>query len=118
TVNFHTTQRDGAFPLALAYIEMAAPGYMEEVGAEAFAEAPIGTGPFVFVSNNPGRGIIMERNDDYFGEVPKVERLVIKVIPETASRMAALQSGEVDIINSVPADLAATLTGNTAAISA
>lgn len=118
TVNFHTTQRDGAFPLALAYIEMAAPGYMEEVGAEAFAQAPIGTGPFVFVSNNPGRGIIMERNEDYFGEVPKVERLVIRVIPETASRMAALQSGEVDIIANVPADLAGTLVGNTEAVAA
>ncbi|MCR2800394.1 MULTISPECIES: ABC transporter substrate-binding protein [unclassified Microbacterium] len=118
TVNFHTTQRDGAFPLALAYIEMAAPGYMEEVGPEQFAKSPIGTGPFVFVSDNPGRGIILERNEDYFGEVAKVERLVIKVIPETASRIAALQSGEAHIIGNVPADLAATLFGSTEAVSA
>lgn len=118
TVNFHTSQRDGAFPLALAYIEMAAPGYMEEVGPDEFAKNPIGTGPFKFVSDNPGRGIIMERNDDYYGEPPKVERLVIKVIPETASRIAALQSGEVHIIGNVPADLAATLVGSTEAVSA
>ncbi|MFC5337397.1 ABC transporter substrate-binding protein [Leucobacter denitrificans] len=118
TVNFHTTQRDGAFPLALAYIEIAAPEYMEEVGPEAFAEAPIGTGPFKLVSSNPGRGIIMERNDDYFGEAPSFEQLVIKIIPETASRIAALQSGEADIINAVPADLAGTITGSAEAVSA
>lgn len=118
TVNFHTSKRDGAFPLALAYIEMAAPGYMEEVGPEEFAKKPIGTGPFVFVSDNPGRGIIMERNEDYFGEAPKVDRLVIKIIPETASRIAALQAGEVHIIGSVPADLAPTLTGNAEAVAA
>lgn len=118
TVNFHTSQRDGAFPLALAYIEMAAPRYMQEVGPEEFAKKPIGTGPFVLVSDNPGRGIVMERNEDYFGEPAKVERLVIKVIPETASRIAALQAGEVHIIANVPADLAPTLTGRTKAVAA
>lgn len=118
TVNFHTSQRDGAFPLALAYIELAAPEYMEEVGPEEFAKAPIGTGPFVFVSDNPGRGIVMEKNEDFFGGEPKVDRLIVKVIPETASRIAALQSGEAHIIGNVPPDLAPTLTGNAEAASA
>lgn len=118
TVNFHTDQRDGAFPLALAYIEMAAPAYLEEVGSEEFSKSPVGTGPFKFVSDNPGRGIVMERNEEFWGEGPKVDRVIVKVIPETASRIAALQSGEAHIITGVPADLAGTITGNAQSVSA
>lgn len=118
TLHFHTSQPDGAFPLALAYIEMAPPAYFEEVGSEAFSAAPVGTGPYTFVSNNPGRGIIMERNDDYFGEASEIDRLVIRIIPEVASRIAALQSGEAHIISHIPADLAGTISGNATTVSA
>lgn len=112
TVQFHTTIADGAFMKALAYQEIVPPKYMEEVGSEGFSNSPVGTGPFKFVRYTPGQLVAMESNQEYWGDVPKVDNLTVKIIPETASRLAALQSGEAHIINNVPADLAHTLTGN------
>lgn len=117
TVAFYTKVADGAFMRALAYQEIVPPKYMEEVKSEGFAQKPIGTGPFKFVSYDPGRVVSMEANKDYWGGAPKVGKLTVKIIPETASRIAALQSGEVQIINEVPADLAPTLTGKVKASS-
>lgn len=112
TVKFHTNVPDGAFMKALAYQEIVPPKYMKEVGSEGFASKPIGTGPFKFISHTPGQLVAMETNKDYWGDIPKVDKLTVKIIPETASRIAALQAGEAHIINNVPADLAKTLTGN------
>lgn len=63
---------------------------------EAFAE-PVGTGPWTFVSNGP-TGAILERNDEYWGDKPLLDRLEFKVIPDSQSRLAALQAGELDLI--------------------
>lgn len=76
-----------------------------EVGNEEFnsGTAAIGTGPYKFVSWEPKGDLVMVRNDDYWGEAPAWETVVRKEIPNDASRVAALQSGEVDLINYVPA---------------
>jgi peptide/nickel transport system substrate-binding protein len=65
--------------------------------------APIGTGPFKFVSYAPGAEIVLERNPDYFKEgVPYLDRVVQRVIPEEGNRVLALEAGEVDWIWEVP----------------
>ena len=69
----------------------------ESVGAgDAFAD-PVGTGPWRFVSNGPTEAVL-ERNEDYWGERPLLDRLEFKVIPDSQSRQAALQAGEIDLI--------------------
>jgi peptide/nickel transport system substrate-binding protein len=92
--------------------------YLEKVGTQGFIEMPIGTGPFKFVSAQPGlEEVVMERFDDYYGGAPDLEpvgpacikRVIFKVIPEASTRVAALLAGEVDIIQSVPAELIDTL---------
>lgn len=89
-------------PLRLNYIKIVPSAYVQEVGDEAFAAAPIGSGPFKFVSWSKDQKVVMEKNPDYYGEVPQIDQLVYEVIPEAADRVAALQAGEVDIICNIP----------------
>jgi peptide/nickel transport system substrate-binding protein len=80
--------------------------YVEKVGDEAFKKAPIGAGPYRFVSFTPGVELVLEAFDDYWRKKPSVKRLVLKVIPEEATRLAALKRGEVDIAYSIRGELA------------
>jgi len=71
--------------------------YVEKVGDEGFKRAPIGAGPYKFVSFTPGVELVVEAFEQYWRKVPSVKRLVLKVIPDEATRLAALKRGEVDI---------------------
>ncbi len=65
-------------------------------------EATHGTGPFQFVEYVPGDRIVLERNDDYWGDKPTWSRVTLKPIKSDPSRVAALLAGDVDMINDVP----------------
>jgi peptide/nickel transport system substrate-binding protein len=80
--------------------------YVEQVGDEGFKKAPIGAGPYKFVSFNPGVELVLEAFDGYWRKAPSVERLVFRVIPDEATRLAALKRGEVDIAYSIRGELA------------
>ncbi len=70
---------------------------------ETLSTAPVGTGPFVFKSWSPGDRMELARNPDYFEPgLPKLEAVTLRIIPESAARMAALESGEIDIVWSMP----------------
>jgi peptide/nickel transport system substrate-binding protein len=56
---------------------------------------PTGTGPFKFVSWTRGDRLVMERNDDYWGEKAKISRLIFRPISDNAARLQALQNGEI-----------------------
>jgi peptide/nickel transport system substrate-binding protein len=84
--------------------------YVEKVGDEAFKKAPIGAGPYKFVSFTPGVQLVLEAFDGYWRKKPAIKRLVFKVIPDEATRLAALQRGEVDIALSIRGELAEELT--------
>jgi peptide/nickel transport system substrate-binding protein len=71
--------------------------YIEKVGDEGFLKAPIGAGPYRFVSASPGVELVLEAFDGYWRKVPSVKRLVMKSVPDETTRAAALKSGEVDI---------------------
>jgi len=80
--------------------------YVEQVGDEGFKKAPIGAGPYKFVSFNPGVELVLEAFDQYWRKTPMVKRLTFKVIPDETTRLAALKRGEVDIVYSVRGELA------------
>lgn len=102
----------------LAVNEIVPPEYVEEAGDAEFAANPIGTGPFTFESSaDSGGRVILTSNEDYWGGAPRIDRLIFETIPEVSSRIAALQSGAVDIATNVPADLASTLTGDVEPVS-
>ena len=71
--------------------------YMERVGEDGFKKAPVGLGPYKFVSNTPGVELVMEANESYWRKVPSVKRLVYKSVPDASTRLAMLRRGEVDI---------------------
>ena len=71
--------------------------YVERVGDDGFKKAPIGLGPYKFVSHTPGVELIMEAFEGYWRKVPSVKRLVFKVVPEPTTRAAMLKNGEVDV---------------------
>jgi peptide/nickel transport system substrate-binding protein len=80
--------------------------YVEKVGEEGFKKAPVGAGPYKFVSFNPGVELVFEAFDQYWRKQPKVKRLVFKVIPDETTRLAALKGGEVDVVYSIRGELA------------
>ena len=80
--------------------------YTEKVGDDGFKKAPIGAGPYKFVSFTPGVELVLEAFDGYWRKKPSVKRLVMKVIPDESTRMAALKRGEVDIAYSIRGELA------------
>lgn len=86
--------------------------YYEEVGPEGFAEAPVGTGAFMFEEWVRGDHITVVANPNYWRKgYPKVERVIFKPIPESAVRLAAVQTGEADIVARLSADEAQRLMG-------
>lgn len=58
----------------------------------------IGTGPYKFSSFVPGDRYEMVRNEDYWGVKPAYEKVTFRIMPDPASRMAALLGGDVDIV--------------------
>ena len=80
--------------------------YVEKVGDEGFKKAPIGAGPYKFVSFTPGVELVMEAFDQYWRKAPTVKRLVFRVIPDESTRLAALKRGEVDVVYSIRGALA------------
>jgi peptide/nickel transport system substrate-binding protein len=80
--------------------------YVEQVGDEGFKKAPIGAGPYKFVSFTPGLELVFEAFDQYWRKSPSVKRLVFRVIPDETTRLAALQRGEIDIVYSIRGELA------------
>jgi peptide/nickel transport system substrate-binding protein len=64
---------------------------------------PIGTGPFMFKSWSPGDRMEMVKNPDYFEKgLPKLDGVTMRIIPEAAARIAALESGSIDILWNLP----------------
>lgn len=106
TVRFHTAEPDPLLEMRLtSWASWILPqAYFEEVGADAFALEPVGTGPFSFVELRPDEILTLDANDNYFGGTPAASRVEFRVIPETAGRVAALVSGEVHIITNIPPD--------------
>src|SRR5438477_2329675 len=80
--------------------------YVEKVGDEGFKKAPIGAGPYKFVSFTPGVELVLEAFDQYWRKPPSVKRLVLRAIPDEATRLAALKRGEVDIAYAIRGALA------------
>ena len=71
--------------------------YVERVGDEGFKKAPVGAGPYRFVSFNPGVEVVLEAFEQYWRKTPHVKRLVFKVVPDESTRLAMLKRGEADV---------------------
>lgn len=63
---------------------------------------PVGTGPFKLTSWVQGDKIVLDRNPDYWGTKPNLDQIVIKYVTDESTRMAGLESGELDVIQNAP----------------
>jgi peptide/nickel transport system substrate-binding protein len=79
--------------------------YVEKVGEDGFKRAPVGAGPYKFVSFTPGVDLVLEAFDGYWRKTPSVKRLVFKAVPDVVTRLAMLKRGEVDIAYAVTGEL-------------
>ncbi len=108
TVVMRLKRGDGAFINKIAgYLALVPKAYTEGLGSpEAFARAPIGSGPYRFVEQKIGQGVELARFDGYWGKKPGIKRLLFKSIPDATSRVNALLASEVDIVDYIaPADV-------------
>jgi len=71
--------------------------YIEKVGEDGFRKAPIGAGPYKFVSFQPGIELVLEAFPQYWRKAPSVKRLVMRSIPDETTRAAAVKTGEADL---------------------
>ncbi len=108
-----TTEEPNVLFISIVFDQwaMIPPGYFEEVGQEGFNEHPVGTGPYKFVEWVKGDHITMEANLDYWRGAPKIETVIFRPIPESTTRVAAIQTGEVDIVTRLSAEEAQSLLG-------
>src|SRR5262244_486449 len=106
TLLIHTKKPDPLLPARLAFYggQIVPKKYVESVGNDAFNAKPVGTGPTRFVSWVKDDRLMLEANPDYWGGKPDFDKLIVRSIPETAPRVAALLKGEVDVITQVPPD--------------
>lgn len=110
TVRFKLSAPWPVFPAYLPFNQVVSKAYVEKVGSDGMATRPMGNGPFRFVEWRKGDSVILERFPDYYGgaaDIPpvgpaRIDRVIFKIIPEPASRVAALLAGEVDLIDELP----------------
>lgn len=101
TVRIHTKEPFGALLANLPMLNIMPPKAGEETDLNV---NPIGTGPFKFVMWKKGDRFEMEANKDYWGGSPKLERVVFRPIIEASTRVAALLTGEADVVYTVPVE--------------
>lgn len=100
------------FPAAIEYVAMVLPIWpqaaRERMGAEAFAQAPVGAGPYRFAGREGWRRLTLERFDGYYADSPKgrpaIARLQVDQVPDAAAELEALLAGRADWIWNFLAD--------------
>lgn len=104
TVVVVTRQPDPLLPARLAALDgqIVSKAYVERVGSDGFRRRPVGTGPYRFVERQPGRQLVLERFDEYWGGPAGFERVVVMARPDGPARVAALLAGEADLAVGVP----------------
>jgi peptide/nickel transport system substrate-binding protein len=103
TAVYRLSQANAAFPELLIsppgwpFSPTAAAAAGEDAGAE-----PVGTGPFRFVSWQRDSNLVVEKNEDYWQEgLPHLDRITFRPIPDEDTRLASLQSGDIDVMQSL-----------------
>ncbi|HXZ38741.1 MAG TPA: ABC transporter substrate-binding protein, partial [Thermodesulfobacteriota bacterium] len=82
------------------------PKYFQERGPSHFSLHPVGTGPYKLVRWTKDDQLEVEANSTYWRGVPRIKRAVFRPIPEDTSRVAGLQTQELDVIVNIPPNLA------------
>jgi peptide/nickel transport system substrate-binding protein len=109
TANVVTTKPFPLLPVRMSSgqcgtVSILPPKYVAQVGDAGFAVKPVGTGPYKLVEWVKDDHLILEANKDYHMRPPAIDRLVFRPVPELTTRVAALLSGEADLVSDIPPD--------------
>lgn len=85
------------------------PNALEHDDFEAFSLAPVGTGPYRVAEFTPGKKLVWERHDAFWGDAAPLERVTVVHVPEVASRLTTLRTGEAQIATNLAPDQLATI---------
>lgn len=99
------------FPFGRVAESLAHPSYAMYSPKGDPGKNPITTGPFMLESYKQNEELVVVRNPNYWGEAPKLDKMTFRFIPDNSTRLLALQSGDVDLIVTVPRENAGQVTG-------
>ncbi len=111
TVNLVTRQPYAPLINRLLDFPIVPPRHAAEKGNQGMALRPVGTGPYRFVELVKDDRLVVEAFDRHWRGAPRIRRVVYKPIPEPFTRAAALRNNEVDLITTIPPNLARELEG-------
>jgi peptide/nickel transport system substrate-binding protein len=93
----------------LTQVMMIPPAHTSRVGFAALAEQPNGTGPYRFAERVPGERLVLDAYRGFWGDVPLMNRLELRRLADTFTRMASVRAGESDLATNVPVEQVETL---------
>lgn len=103
TVRFNLKRIDVNFLPEVSWSSMmVSPAAVKLHGAD-FAANPVGTGPFKFLAFEPDSHLELVRNEEYWGGRPYLDGVMVRVIPEAATRLIELEAGNLDVVYTIPA---------------
>lgn len=99
TVEIELTSPSAPFlnNLAMPCFGISSPEAIKKYGKDIFKN-PVGTGPFKFVEWVKDDKVVLEKNPEYWGEAPKLDKIIFRSIPDNSARLMELQSGTIDIM--------------------
>lgn len=114
TVVIRTSAPFSQLPNTLAHGSGAivSPAAIEKYGEDGFAQNPVGAGPYKLAGFTPGQELRLAAFDDYRDGRPGADEVVFRNIAEPATRINALATGAVDVIDQVPVQLVSQLKEN------
>src|SRR5437870_6212086 len=109
TIRVHTKKPWPTFVPVMAFVQSGMLPPKEAASKETadLSRKPIGTGPYTLVRWSKDEEIVLEANTAYWRGAPQIKTVIFRPIPEDASRVAALQNGEIDLAENIPPNLGA-----------
>ncbi len=96
TIEVYTTSPFSPFLNNLTLVNISSKDYYETAGEDAFAQEPIGCGPYKFVSHSEGDKVVLEAYEDYYQGAASIKNVTFKIISDMSSMSIGLQSGGID----------------------
>ncbi len=100
TIRLNLTYEDGVLLAKLAHTNSAIVSPTAQA-AQDLMIAPVGTGPYKFVSSVSGSNVVLTANEEYWGGAPAVKNVTMTIIAEESTAIARLENGEADFLPNV-----------------